>query len=87
MTGVEGRSILVLGGGGMVGTAVCRELLARKPARIAIAARREAKARQGARRAAHAVRSWQTERSAAGQSQTPSIRSTTISSVRRFCSG
>jgi predicted dinucleotide-binding enzyme len=49
MTGVEGRSILVLGGGGMVGTAVCRELLARKPARIAIAARREAKARQAVR--------------------------------------
>jgi hypothetical protein len=46
MTGVEGRSVLVLGGGGMVGTAVCRELLAHKPARIAIAARREVKARQ-----------------------------------------
>jgi hypothetical protein len=46
MTGVEGRSVLVLGGGGMVGTAVCRELLVHKPARIAIGARREAKARR-----------------------------------------
>jgi predicted dinucleotide-binding enzyme len=46
MTGIEGRSILVLGGGGMVGTAVCRELLGHQPARVAIAARREAKARQ-----------------------------------------
>jgi len=46
MTVIEGKSILVLGGGGMVGTAVCRELLLHRPARIAIAARREAKARQ-----------------------------------------
>ena len=46
MTGIEGRSVLVLGGGGMVGTAVCRELARHEPARIAIAARREAKARR-----------------------------------------
>lgn len=46
MTGIEGRRILVLGGGGMVGTAVCRQLLVHKAARVAIAARRETKARQ-----------------------------------------
>lgn len=50
MTGIEGRSVLVLGGGGMVGTAVCRELLKHEPARVAIAARREAKARRAVAR-------------------------------------
>jgi len=45
MTGIEGRNVLVLGGAGMVGTAVCRELAAHKPARIVIAARRQARAR------------------------------------------
>ena len=48
MPGIEGKNIFILGGGGMVGSAVCRELAAHKPARIAIAARREAKARRTA---------------------------------------
>lgn len=43
---IEGRNVLVLGGGGMVGTAVCRELLAQEPAVLAIAARHETKARR-----------------------------------------
>jgi len=47
---IEGKSVLVLGGGGMVGTAVCRLLLAHRPARLVIAARREAKARDTADR-------------------------------------
>jgi len=46
MTSLQGKRILVLGGGGMVGVAVCRELLPHRPARIAVAARREAKARR-----------------------------------------
>jgi len=46
MPGIEGRNVLVLGGGGMVGTAVCRELAALKPALLAVAARRGHKARK-----------------------------------------
>jgi NAD(P)-dependent dehydrogenase (short-subunit alcohol dehydrogenase family) len=46
VNGIDGSTILMLGGGGMVGTAICRELLAGDPARIAVAARREAKARR-----------------------------------------
>ena len=42
---IEGKNVLVLGGGGMVGQAVCRELLAHRPARLVIAARRQASAR------------------------------------------
>ncbi|MCK5621557.1 MAG: polysaccharide biosynthesis protein, partial [Alphaproteobacteria bacterium] len=45
---IEGRNILVLGGGGMVGVAVCRRLLEHRPARLVVAARREAKARGAA---------------------------------------
>lgn len=45
---IEGRTILVLGGGGMVGGAVCRCLMEHHPARIVVAARREAKARSAA---------------------------------------
>lgn len=45
---IEDRNILVLGGGGMVGVAVCRRLMEYHPARLAIAARREGKARRGA---------------------------------------
>jgi NAD(P)-dependent dehydrogenase (short-subunit alcohol dehydrogenase family) len=41
---IEGKSALVLGGAGMVGTAVCRLLLAHRPALLVVAARREAKA-------------------------------------------
>lgn len=44
MSGVEGRKILVLGGGGMVGMAVCRQLIAHKPALLVVAARRGSKA-------------------------------------------
>lgn len=43
---IEGKNILVLGGGGMVGAAVCRELMDHKPALLAVAARRKAKARK-----------------------------------------
>jgi NAD(P)-dependent dehydrogenase (short-subunit alcohol dehydrogenase family) len=42
---IEGRNILVLGGAGMVGVAVCRRLMQHHPARLVVAARREAKAR------------------------------------------
>jgi hypothetical protein len=41
---IEGKNILVLGGGGMVGLAVCRELLAHRPSRLVIASRRKFKA-------------------------------------------
>ena len=41
---IEGRNILVLGGGGMVGVAVCRRLMEHCPSRLIVAARREAKA-------------------------------------------
>jgi len=41
---IEGRNILVLGGAGMVGAAVCRRLMKHHPARLVIAARRETKA-------------------------------------------
>jgi NAD(P)-dependent dehydrogenase (short-subunit alcohol dehydrogenase family) len=46
MPGLEGSNILVLGGGGMVGEAVCTELARHDPARLAVAARRERKARR-----------------------------------------
>ena len=46
---IRGKNVLVLGGGGMVGSAVCRELLRHRPARIALAARRRAKAEATAR--------------------------------------
>jgi NAD(P)-dependent dehydrogenase (short-subunit alcohol dehydrogenase family) len=46
VTDIEGKNTLVLGGGGMVGTAVCRLLLAHQPAILNVAARREAKARR-----------------------------------------
>ncbi|MBE9552127.1 MAG: polysaccharide biosynthesis protein, partial [Proteobacteria bacterium] len=45
---IKGRNILVLGGGGMVGVAVCRRLMEHRPARLVVAARREAKARDAA---------------------------------------
>lgn len=41
---IEGKNVLVLGGGGMVGQAVCRELLVQNPARLVIASRRKSKA-------------------------------------------
>lgn len=41
---IEGKNVLVLGGGGMVGQSVCRELLACRPARLVIASRRKTKA-------------------------------------------
>ena len=43
---IEGRNALVLGGCGLVGTAVCRELLAQQPAVLVIASRRQSKASQ-----------------------------------------
>ena len=41
---VNGSRVLVLGGAGLVGTAVCRELLARQPAEITVHSRRPEKA-------------------------------------------
>jgi NAD(P)-dependent dehydrogenase (short-subunit alcohol dehydrogenase family) len=43
---IAGKSALVLGGAGLVGTAVCRELIAAAPARLVVAARREERARE-----------------------------------------
>lgn len=45
---IEGRRILVLGGGGMVGIAVCRRLMRHRPENLIVAARREARARRAA---------------------------------------
>ncbi len=45
---IEGRNLLVLGGAGMVGVAVCRRLMRHRPANLVVAARREAKARGAA---------------------------------------
>ena len=45
---VQGRTILVLGGGGMVGRAICRRLLRDKPAHIAIASIDQASAERAA---------------------------------------
>ena len=42
---IKGARILVLGGAGLVGMAVCRLLLAECPARIVVAARRKERAR------------------------------------------
>ena len=41
---IEGKNILVLGGGGMVGQAVCRQLIPHRPASLLLASRRKAKA-------------------------------------------
>ena len=41
---IQGKNVLVLGGAGMVGVAVCRELLPHAPARLLVAARRRARA-------------------------------------------
>jgi NAD(P)-dependent dehydrogenase (short-subunit alcohol dehydrogenase family) len=41
---ISGKTVLVLGGAGLVGTAVCRELLAREPALLVVASRQRARA-------------------------------------------
>lgn len=41
---IKGSTVVVLGGGGMVGRAVCRELLDEEPARIVIASIAQAEA-------------------------------------------
>jgi len=46
---IEGNNVLVLGGSGLVGIAVCRELLAYRPALLTIASRRKTKAEQAVR--------------------------------------
>jgi len=46
---VGNGNVLVLGGAGLVGTAVCRELLTDAPARLVVAARRERRARDAVR--------------------------------------
>jgi nucleoside-diphosphate-sugar epimerase len=43
---IEGRNILVLGGAGMVGIAVCRRLMRHNPEKLIVAARREARSRR-----------------------------------------
>lgn len=44
---IAGRTVLVLGGAGLVGAAVCRELLEHAPARLVVASRRREKAHSG----------------------------------------
>ena len=46
MFGIEGSNVLLLGGAGMVGTAVGRALLEHAPARVVVAGRRKATARR-----------------------------------------
>ena len=41
---IDGTRVLVLGGAGLVGTAVCRELFAKRPAEVIIHSRRAEKA-------------------------------------------
>jgi NAD(P)-dependent dehydrogenase (short-subunit alcohol dehydrogenase family) len=54
---IEGRKVLVLGGWGLVGSAVCRELLTRRPAEIQIHSLRQEEAEQAvAELAAEAAR-------------------------------
>ncbi len=47
---IEGKQILVLGGAGLVGLAVCRELLRRRPRGLVVAARRKETARAAVER-------------------------------------
>ncbi len=46
---IEGKNILVLGGCGLVGIAVCRELLMQQPAVLSVASRRREKAERAVR--------------------------------------
>ena len=41
---MKGKKALILGGAGLVGTAVCRELLAHEPAMLVVASRQQARA-------------------------------------------
>ena len=43
---IEGKTVLVLGGAGLVGRAVCRQLMETRPSRLVIAARRRERAEQ-----------------------------------------
>ncbi len=45
---IQGKSVLVLGGWGLVGSAVCRSLFAEKPSRIIVTSLRESEAREAA---------------------------------------
>jgi NAD(P)-dependent dehydrogenase (short-subunit alcohol dehydrogenase family) len=47
---IAGKNVLVLGGGGMVGQAVCREMIPRGPARIVVASRLRSKSERAAAR-------------------------------------
>ena len=47
---IKGKNALVLGGAGLVGVAVCRELLAQCPASLTVASRQRSRAQQAARR-------------------------------------
>lgn len=58
---VKDKNVLVLGGGGMVGQALCRELLAYQPARLVIASRRQSKACAVAKQLAQEVTNTSTQ--------------------------
>ncbi|MDH3912272.1 MAG: hypothetical protein OEU09_13340 [Rhodospirillales bacterium] len=45
---IEGKNVLVLGGAGLVGTAVCREMLALRPACLVLASRQKSRAQAAA---------------------------------------
>ena len=47
---IQGKHVLVLGGYGLVGTAVCREILPHEPARLVVASLRKAEAETAVRR-------------------------------------
>ena len=44
---ISGRRVLMLGGAGLVGRAIARQMLPFKPARLIVAALREDEAREG----------------------------------------
>lgn len=57
---INGKTILVLGGWGLVGSAICRALIAERPARIVVTSLNEAEARDAAEAMAGLVPAGQT---------------------------
>ena len=47
---IQGKNVLVLGGYGLVGMAVCRQLLPQRPARLVVASLRQREAEAAAER-------------------------------------
>jgi FlaA1/EpsC-like NDP-sugar epimerase len=47
---IEGKDVLILGGAGLVGTAVCHEMLASCPASLVVASRQRQRAEQAVER-------------------------------------